>query len=51
MNCYITNQVNEYCNQEEAFCSECGGNMYEDEFDSSILECSECDNTCEKEEE
>ncbi len=51
MNCYIADQIAAHCNQEEVFCSECGGNMYESEFDSDVLECSECDNTYVKEEE
>lgn len=49
MTCYISQQIAQHCNEEEAFCSECGGNMYESNNDADILECSECGEQVNKE--
>ena len=42
----IENQIADHNNPLEAFCSECGANMYQ-ELGSTILQCSECDHTFE----
>ena len=43
MSCYVSNQAAEYCNEKEAYCSECGANMYlESERGHDLLVCSEC---------
>ncbi len=42
----IEDQVADHCNALESYCPECGANMYI-ELGSTILECSECENTIE----
>ncbi|MFK5949958.1 MAG: hypothetical protein QM500_14440 [Methylococcales bacterium] len=44
-NCHVSNQIAEHCNEEESYCPECGGNMYENDYDIDLFECSECEHT------
>jgi len=44
MSCYINDQVSNHCNADESFCIDCGGNMYFDDFDVTLLVCESCSN-------
>ena len=44
MDCYISNQIADYCSTTESYCPECGANMYI-ELGETDLVCSECDCT------
>lgn len=40
--CPISDEIAAHCNEEEAFCPKCGGNMYYDDGEHDILKCIEC---------
>lgn len=48
MTCHVSNQIADYCNQEEVYCADCGGNMYV-ELGETTFTCSECNNEIETE--
>lgn len=49
--CHVSSQIAKHCSNEgETFCPECGANMYIQEDDSTVVECSECKNTIDMDE-
>lgn len=44
--CHVANQISKHCNEEEAYCSECGSTMTlgDTARAATMLFCDSCDN-------